>query len=73
MGIFEDYEINEQTFGLTEAQLDEVYKKVKHAEIDAQDLIQLIKLVFPGSPEAQARAFFLHDLTTEWAEDEDEE
>lgn len=47
-------------------------KKVQHAEIEAEDLAGLIKMIFPNDPLSQAYAYAIHMVASEWA-DEDEE
>lgn len=54
------------------AEDDYVYalKKVRHAEVEAEDLAGLIKMIFPENPLNQALVYALHMTASEWEEEE---
>jgi len=72
MGVFEEFGINEQTFGVSEESIEKIYKDIQHAEIESKDVVDFCKHAFPSSKEAQIRAFLLCSVASEW-DDEGQE
>lgn len=57
--------------GISEDDYVYALKKVQHAEVEAEDLAGLIKMIFPDNPLNQAYAYALHMTASQWEEEEE--
>ena len=57
-----------EDFGISEKELDKIWKSCQHAKIDADNFIELVKELFPNSKESQVKAWFIFNTGIELGE-----